>query len=311
MAYVRTTKRENPFVQLDKEFIGTGDMSLKATGLLTYILSKPDGWQIRMKDIEKRFTDGADSIRTSMNELVKNGYVNKYRERKENGTFGDYVYEVYERPEFNPEWENPIQDESPKRDFPKQDKPVREKPVQENPVYSNNDLSDIDFNNINLSNIKQYLSIKLSETNLNLFVQKRLMKKDMIDRLMLHSENLSINLEKILQSIDDLYNDFKELLTVEQFTSCLVDSLNGNIAKNPKEYVRSSLNKKIDAMHTKKAKAPETAKKSKLDNPEWFNKQKQERAKKAKTEQNKQDSDVDAAKLLNDFIAKKEVSSNG
>lgn len=146
MSFIRTKKRENPFVQLDKAFIGNGELSLKATGLLTYILSKPDGWQIRMKDIQKRFKDGETSVRSAMNELMKVGYVHRYRERREDGTLGDYIYEVYERPEYNqhfqPKSENHVQGDSPKRDFPELDNPE-----QENHVYSNNDFSNNDFSN--------------------------------------------------------------------------------------------------------------------------------------------------------------------
>lgn len=146
MSFIRTKKRENPFVQIDKEFIGNGLLSLKATGLLTYILSKPDGWQIRMKDIQNRFKDGESSVRSAMNELMKAGYVNRYRERKEDGTLRDYIYEVYERPEYNPSYvpkrENHEQVEPPKRDFPELDNPELD-----NHVYSNNDFSNNDFSN--------------------------------------------------------------------------------------------------------------------------------------------------------------------
>lgn len=142
MSFVRTMKRENPFVQLDKDFIGNGKLSLKATGLLTYFLSKPDGWQIRMKDIQNRFNDGETSIRSAMKELMIEGYVNRFRDRADKGTFGDYVYEVYERPEFNPKRENQVMVNSPKRDYPELDNPELD-----NHVHSNNDFSNNDFSN--------------------------------------------------------------------------------------------------------------------------------------------------------------------
>lgn len=149
MSIVRTMKRENPFVQLDKQYIGNGTLSLKATGLLTYILSRPDGWQIRMKDIQNKFNDGETSVRSAMKELISTGYVNRYRERTENGTFGDWIYDVYERPEFNPKYspkrENQVLE--PKRDFPDLDKPELDKPELENNGYSNNDFSNNNFSN--------------------------------------------------------------------------------------------------------------------------------------------------------------------
>lgn len=149
MSIVRTIKRESPFVQLDKDFIGNGTLSLKATGLLTYILSRPDGWQIRMKDIQNRFNDGETSVRSAMKELMTMGYVNRYRERCEGGKFGDWIYDVYERPEFNvsfkPKSENHVLE--PKRDFPELDNPEQENPELDNRGFSNNDFSNNDFNN--------------------------------------------------------------------------------------------------------------------------------------------------------------------
>lgn len=156
MSIVRTVKRENPFVQLDKEYIGNGQLSLKSTGLLTYILSRPDGWKIRMKDIQNKFNDGETSVRSAMKELIQCGYVNRYRERGEDGTFGDWVYDVYERPEFNPDYSPKIENhvlDSPKRDFPHVEKPELEKPELEKPLYSNNDLNNNDLSNNNLNNI--------------------------------------------------------------------------------------------------------------------------------------------------------------
>ncbi|MBM7543243.1 replication initiator protein A [Amphibacillus cookii] len=148
----------------------------------------------------------------------------------------------------------------------------------------------------------------LEQSDIPMFIKKRLAKQTMIDRLILLSNKLSINLENLLQDIEDLYNDFKELLTVEQFTSCLVDSLNGNIAKNPKEYIRSALNKKFESFQAKKEKELTGAKKRQSEpKVDWFEKQKQERAKKTKAELKKQDSNVDVVKLLDEFIAKKEV----
>jgi len=146
MSYVRVSKRENPFVQIDKAFLGNGKLSLKATGLLTYILSKPDNWKIRLKDIQKRFTDGETSVSTAMQELMKAGYIYRYQERKENGKFGDWIYEVYERPEYNPHYshspkrENPVS--SPKRDFPDSVNPDTGNPVYNNNEFNNNDLSN-------------------------------------------------------------------------------------------------------------------------------------------------------------------------
>lgn len=168
MSFVRTVKRETPFVQMDKRSIGTGDLSLKATGLLLYFLSKPDNWQIRLKDVEKRFTDGLDSVRSGMKELEKVGYVYKYRERDEKGRLADWIYYVYELPQYNPylnaeTLEN--KETEPKRDFPKQENPTQGKPKQENPTYSNKELSNKDLKSSSSTESHSGLVIQFYEQN--------------------------------------------------------------------------------------------------------------------------------------------------
>lgn len=185
MSFVRTVKRENPFVQLDKHFLEDNKLSLKAKGLLAYFLSKPDGWQIRLKDVENKSTDGSSSIRSGLKELMDTGYINRYRERDEEGKFGDYIYEVYERAEFNPKLENRTQVENePKLDFPIQGNPTQENPTQENRSYSNNDFSNNDFSNkeeeeeeANLHNLISFFKKNISNINADLI------KNDLADWL--------------------------------------------------------------------------------------------------------------------------------
>ncbi|GAE32862.1 hypothetical protein [Halalkalibacter hemicellulosilyticus] len=183
MAIVRTKKQENPFVQVDKYCINDSSISWKAKGILIYILSKTDNWQIRFNDLVKKGKEGRDAVQSGMEELMKAGYVYYYQEREGNGKFKDWVYEVYERPEYNPNLlkgknviklredkrkkketknldnkgispkpENPDTDISPKSDFPKSEKPKSEKPKPENPDYSNNNSSNNNSSNNNSSN---------------------------------------------------------------------------------------------------------------------------------------------------------------
>lgn len=172
MAIIRTVKQENPFVQIDKLFLSDNKVSFKAKGILAYILSKPDGWTIRVNDLVKRSADGKAAIGSGIDELMLHGYIFKYQDRKEDGTFGEWVYEVYERPEYNPkraagekiitlklekkkkdtENQKPVIGDSPKPDFPISEKPISEKPKSDNQLYSNNDFSNNDFSNNDYSN---------------------------------------------------------------------------------------------------------------------------------------------------------------
>jgi hypothetical protein len=157
MAFIRTIKKENPFVQLDKFFIEDPVLSWKAKGLLSYFLSRPNDWKINYKDLIKKATDGKDAVTSCLKELQKRGYINYYQKRDENGLFGEWVYDVYERPEYNPvfiiEMAKP-DPEKPHTEKPHTEKPHTEKPDPENPDYTNNKRTNIDLTNNKTTNNK-------------------------------------------------------------------------------------------------------------------------------------------------------------
>lgn len=97
MTVIRNKKRKNPFVQIDKKMLSDEQISWKAKGILSYLLSKPDDWITYISDLEKRSTDGRDSVRSGFKELENAGYISKKRLRV-NGQFKGWEYEVYERP---------------------------------------------------------------------------------------------------------------------------------------------------------------------------------------------------------------------
>src|SRR5690606_38416389 len=91
---IRNKKRPNPFVQIDKNMLSDSNISWKAKGILSYLLSKPDEWITYVADIEKRSTDGKDSVRSGMKELEDAGYIERKRIR-EKGRFKGWEYHVY------------------------------------------------------------------------------------------------------------------------------------------------------------------------------------------------------------------------
>jgi len=56
-------------------------LSLKAKGLLAMLLSLSDHWDLSISGLEVILKEGKDSIRTTINELIKNGYIIREREK--------------------------------------------------------------------------------------------------------------------------------------------------------------------------------------------------------------------------------------
>jgi len=88
-----------PYTQIHNNIIDNPGLSGKAKWILIYLLSKPADWQVYELDVENHCTDGRDSIRTGINELIKAGYIKRDKQRDEiTGQFKGYEYEVHELP---------------------------------------------------------------------------------------------------------------------------------------------------------------------------------------------------------------------
>src|SRR3972149_1194452 len=79
--------RDNPFFTTLKAPFEDKSMSWEAKGILAYLFTKPDGWTVRFGDLIKHGDRKRDGLRTIFRELEEHGYVQRTRERRENGTF--------------------------------------------------------------------------------------------------------------------------------------------------------------------------------------------------------------------------------
>jgi len=84
---------------MSKEPVEDPALSWKAKGMLAYLMSKPNDWQIWVKDLVKRSTDGRDSVLSGLKELRGRGYAKKEQPRRKDGTLGPVEYMVFESPQ--------------------------------------------------------------------------------------------------------------------------------------------------------------------------------------------------------------------
>lgn len=122
------------------------ELSLKAKGLLSLMLSLPEGWDYTTKGLAHICRDGVDSIGTALRELERCGYLTRHRIRRENGQLGDIEYTIHERPAADTadtEDDTPPDQSTPKQENPIQAKPVQEKHAQLNTYQSNTEESSI------------------------------------------------------------------------------------------------------------------------------------------------------------------------
>ena len=156
MAFIRTNKRENPFVQMDKRFTEDSKLTWAAKGLLAYILSRPNNWKINQADLVKRSACGDAVVRNALLNLMEHGYIYYYADRNEKGQINEWIYEVYETPEFNPYHEEAQKKAKEKIAEQKERnrKKVKKRKVKEEiPHQVNPDLESPSYNNIVTNNI--------------------------------------------------------------------------------------------------------------------------------------------------------------
>lgn len=95
----RTNKdKDNPYVMMDKRPIENPALSWKAKGILSYLLSRPDDWVVRIEDLIKRSPDGDYAVRSAVKELTAAGHITRRYDRDDNGRIKEVVLEVYEQP---------------------------------------------------------------------------------------------------------------------------------------------------------------------------------------------------------------------
>lgn len=75
------------------------EMSLKAKGLLSLMLSLPDDWNYSVAGLVKLSKDGKDSVMSALGELENFGYLERIRTIDSKGRFSGIEYNIYETPQ--------------------------------------------------------------------------------------------------------------------------------------------------------------------------------------------------------------------
>lgn len=98
MAIVKIIKRENPYIQTDKTGINDNRLSWGASGLLTYLIGRPEDWKINLNHLATvKDRDKKDKTRGYLNELRQFEYCHYFEVRKA-GKIIQNFYPIFEVP---------------------------------------------------------------------------------------------------------------------------------------------------------------------------------------------------------------------
>jgi hypothetical protein len=99
---------ESQFTQIHNAWIRDPNISYKAKGLLTYLLSHEVGYTITIGQIIRESGDGKQAVRSALEELIKAGYLETQRTTDERGYNAGLAYFIKD-PSI-PKSENPTLD---------------------------------------------------------------------------------------------------------------------------------------------------------------------------------------------------------
>lgn len=97
MSIFRVEKNKN-YTVISNYHLRDKNLSLRTIGLLSLILSLPESWDYSQAGLAAIVKDGEDSVRSGLKELEKFGYLERERERDENGRMKGVIYHIYETP---------------------------------------------------------------------------------------------------------------------------------------------------------------------------------------------------------------------
>ena len=127
-------ERNTGYTVMSNHHLRNKELSLKAKGLLSQMLSLPEDWDYTLSGLSYINRESIDAIRTAVWELEKAGYITRRQGRDEKGKMTAIEYTIYEQPQP-----------------PELDCPVLENPTQLNKDIQRTNLPKKEKSNTDLS----------------------------------------------------------------------------------------------------------------------------------------------------------------
>lgn len=126
-------ERTRDYTVMSNHHLKNKQLSLKAKGLLSQMLSLPEDWDYSLSGLSAINRESKDAIRSAVNELEQAGYIRRRQTVDAQGKFSGNEYVIYEQP---PSLDNPSSEN------PTTGNPSTEKPSSENPTVLSKDTSN-------------------------------------------------------------------------------------------------------------------------------------------------------------------------
>ena len=167
-------ERTRDYTVMSNYHLRDKNLSLKAKGLLSQMLSLPEDWGYTLAGLSYINRESKDAIRSAVNELEKAGYVQRRQTTDANGKFSVNEYIIHECPVTPaPSLEKPLS-ENPATDNPSTGKPLSENPTQINTKKTRKEKQNTDrANTDSIPSFREPIPAEPSEANRSEGVSER------------------------------------------------------------------------------------------------------------------------------------------
>ena len=140
MTIIRIKKTEKFSIVANRPF-DTKALSWEARGVMGYLLTKPNNWEVKQYDLEQQGPAGKHKISRIVNELISAGFITRIKYQDDKGHW-QWKTEVFEDMIANPETQKPDlgKPDVGKPDVGKPDYIIKTDPIKTDPIKT--DRSD-------------------------------------------------------------------------------------------------------------------------------------------------------------------------
>lgn len=136
-------KRTKNFTVVPNEFLHSQELSFKAKGILTYLLSLPSDWELHVSHLSTISSDGRDGVYSGIQELIEAKYI--WRRPRSGSEPGGWEYFIYDVPQFESPFTSSPNTENPYTEKSESEKPVTTKYIIEEQRTKEEQTTDNDF----------------------------------------------------------------------------------------------------------------------------------------------------------------------
>ena len=123
-------ERNKGYTVMSNHHLRNKELTLKAKGLLSQMLSLPEDWDYTLAGLSHINRESVDAIRTAIWELEQAGYITRQQGRDDKGKMTAIEYTIFEQPQ-------PVTTPPPGLSYPILENPTTAKPILENPTSDN------------------------------------------------------------------------------------------------------------------------------------------------------------------------------